>query len=131
MARGGSTPSSTPSARHEVMRKKLTSVDTQNHAVFAFARAPREAQEKAQKDAAAPTAKGAPGQPSGAPQANRKPRAFDDASTPNVPSDENDAANSPRGGVEEGWYSRASCWMIESAPKPGDPKAKPRSIIPG
>ena len=83
------------------MRKK-TYVDTQNHAAFAFARAPREAQEKAHKDAAAPTAKGAPGQPSGAPQANKNPRAFEDANTPNVPSDENDAASSPRGGVEEG-----------------------------
>ena len=112
------------------MRKK-TYVDTQNHAVFAFARAPREAQEKAQKDAAAPTAKGAPGQPSGAPQAKSPPKTFEDANTPNVPKDENDAASSPRGGVEEGWYSRASCWMIESAPKPGDPKAKPRSMTPG
>ena len=84
------------------MRKKLTSVDTQNHAAFAFARAAKVAQEKAQKDAAAPTAKGAPGQPSGAPQANKKPRAFDEARTPSVPSEENDAASSPLGGVEEG-----------------------------
>ena len=83
--------------------RKENLVDTQNHAVFAFARAPSEAQEKAHRDAAAPTAKGAPGQPRGAPQANKKPRAFEDASTPSVPKDENDAANSPRGGVEEGW----------------------------
>ena len=76
-------------------------------AVFAFARAPREAQEKAHRDAAAPTAKGAPGQPSGAPQAKSPPRAFEDANTPNVPSEENDAASSPRGGVEEGWYSKS------------------------
>ena len=112
------------------MRKK-TYVDTQNHAVFAFARAAKEAHAKADKDAAAPTAKGAPGQPSGAPQANKKPRAFEDASTPNVPKEEKDAASSPLGGVEEGWYSRASCWMIESAPKPGEPKARPRSMTPG
>ena len=60
-----STPTSTPTARHEVMREKTY---TQNsYAAFAFARAPREAQEKAHRDAAAPTAKGAPGQPSGAP----------------------------------------------------------------
>ena len=104
---------------------------TQNHAVFAFARAAKVAQAKAQKDAAAPTAKGAPGQPIGAPQANKKPRAFDEANTPNVPKEEKDAASSPRGGVEEGWYSRASCWIIESAPKPGEPRARPRSIIPG
>ena len=75
---------------------------TYMHSVFAFARAPREAQEKAHRDAAAPTAKGAPGQPSGAPQAKSPPKTFEDANTPSVPSDENDAASSPRGGVEDG-----------------------------
>ena len=111
-------------------KRKLTSKH-KYHAAFAFARAPREAQEKAHRDAAAPTAKGAPGQPRGAPQAKSPPSTFEDARTPSVPKDENDAASSPRGGVEEGWYSRASCWMIESAPKPGEPRANPTSIIPG
>ena len=82
-------------------KRKLTSTH-KTHSVFAFARAPREAQEKAQKDAAAPTAKGAPGQPSGAPQAKSPPKTFEDANTPSVPKDENDAASSPLGGVEEG-----------------------------
>ena len=74
---------------------------TRRRAAF-VARAPSEAQEKAHRDATAPTAKGAPGQPSGAPQAKSPPKTFEDANTPNVPSDENDAASSPRGGVEEG-----------------------------
>ena len=82
-------------------KRKLTSTH-KTHSVFAFARAPSEAQAKAHRDAAAPTAKGAPGQPSGAPQAKSPPSTFEDASTPSVPSDENDAASSPLGGVEEG-----------------------------
>ena len=90
---------STPSARHEVMRKKTY---TQNSFRLRLRPRAKGSARKSTQRRRRPTAKGAPGQPSGAPQAKSPPKTFEDANTPNVPSDENDAASSPRGGVEEG-----------------------------
>ena len=82
-------------------RRRVSDAKENTHktVIFAFARAPREAQEKAHRDAAAPTAKGAPGQPSGAPQAKSPPKENQHAQR--AQRRERDAASSPRGGVEE------------------------------